>query len=62
MPASLAGLPGLAMPAGFGAGGAPMGVQLIGRPGGEAGLLALAEAYHRATRWPQTHPPEILTA
>lgn len=62
VPASLAGLPGLAMPAGFGAGGAPMGVQLIGRPGGEAGLLALAEAYHRATRWPQTHPPELPTA
>lgn len=58
IPASLAGLPGLAMPAGFSAAGLPMGVQLIGPPGGEAGLLAMAQAYHEATRWPQTCPPK----
>jgi amidase len=57
VPASLAGLPALAVPAGFGPGGLPMGLQLIGRHGGEARLLSLAEAYHRATRWPQRRPP-----
>src|SRR5690606_25658789 len=31
LPASLAGLPGLSMPAGFGEGGRPVGMQLIGR-------------------------------
>ncbi len=59
IPASLIGLPALAMPAGFGATGLPMGVQLIGRYGGDHGLLTLAQAYHRETQWPQRHPPEI---
>ncbi|WP_135505028.1 amidase [Roseovarius aestuariivivens] len=59
VPASLIGLPALAMPAGFSDAGLPMGVQLIGRPGSEARLLSLAEAYHRATRWPQTRPPVL---
>ena len=34
-----------------------MGVQLIGRHGGDKGLLELAEAYHRETDWPQRRPP-----
>ena len=59
VPASLIGLPTVAMPAGFGPDGLPMGLQLIGRPGDDAGLLRIAEAYHQATRWPQTHPPEL---
>jgi len=58
IPASLAGLPAVAVPAGFGANGLPMGVQLIGRRGGDGGLLRLAQAYHEATRWPQRHPPQ----
>jgi amidase len=47
--ASLAGLPVVAVPAGFGPGGLPMGMQLIGRPRGDRALLELAEAYDRAT-------------
>ncbi|MEO3414030.1 amidase [Roseovarius sp. CAU 1744] len=58
VPASLIGLPALALPAGFGPRGLPMGVQLIGRYGNDQGLLALAEAYHRRTLWPQKRPPE----
>ncbi len=57
IPCSLIGLPAVAMPAGFGAAGLPMGVQLIGRHGNDLGLLALAEAYHRATNWPSARPP-----
>lgn len=56
IPVSLIGLPSLAMPAGFGAGGLPCGVQMFGRRGSDARLLAMGEAYHRATEWPQKHP------
>ena len=52
VPASLAGLPALAMPAGFGACGLPMGLQLIGPRGGDGRLLRLAQAYHDVTDWP----------
>ena len=61
IPASLLGLPALAVPAGFGATGLPMGLQLIGRYGDDSGMLALADAYHRATLWPQRHPPALAT-
>ena len=58
IPASLIGLPTVAVPAGFGPDGLPMGLQLIGRQGADAALLQVAEAYHRATLWPQTCPPK----
>lgn len=58
IPASLIGLPALAVPAGFGASGLPMGLQLIGRYGNDQALLTLAETYHRETLWPQRHPPK----
>ncbi|MDN5786279.1 amidase [Pseudorhodobacter sp.] len=57
VPASLAGVPALALPAGFGDAGLPMGVQLIGRSGADAAILAMGEAYHEATDWPGQHPP-----
>ena len=56
IPASLLGLPALAVPAGFGAQGLPMGLQLIGRHGDDIGLLQLAEAWHRATPFAQRQP------
>jgi amidase len=52
VPASLLGLPVVAIPAGFGAAGLPGGMQLIGRKGDDGKLLRLAEAWHRATDWP----------
>jgi len=57
LPASLIGLPALAVPAGFGDTGLPMGVQIIGPRGGDARLLGLGAAYHGATHWPQKYPP-----
>ncbi|MCB1314037.1 MAG: amidase [Sedimentitalea sp.] len=56
VPVSLIGLPALAMPAGFGAAGLPMGLQLFGPRGGDAALLRLGAAYHAATEWPQKRP------
>ena len=57
IPAGLAGLPVLAAPAGFGAGGLPMGAQIIGPRGGDREILRLGQAYHRATDWPGRRPP-----
>jgi len=46
--ATLAGLPCIAMPVGFGEdNGLPMGVQLIGRPHGDLAVLQLARAFER---------------
>jgi amidase len=46
--ATLAGLPAISVPAGFGANGLPMGLQLIGKPQGDLALLQLAHAYEMA--------------
>ncbi len=40
--ATFAGLPCISVPAGFGANGLPMGIQLMGKPQGDADLLRLA--------------------
>ncbi|MFT3813240.1 MAG: Asp-tRNA(Asn)/Glu-tRNA(Gln) amidotransferase subunit GatA [Acidovorax sp.] len=49
LPASLAGLPGMSVPAGFGADGMPMGLQLIGNYFSEARLLNAAHRLQQAT-------------
>jgi len=49
LPASLAGLPGMSLPCGFGAGGMPVGLQLIGNYFGEARLLHAAHRFQQAT-------------
>ncbi len=49
LPASLAGLPGMSVPAGFGAGGMPVGLQLIGNYFQEGTLLHAAHAFQQAT-------------
>lgn len=57
VPVSLIGLPSLALPAGFGPGGLPMGLQLFGQSGADARILAMGQCYHMATDWPGRHPP-----
>ncbi|NBX54792.1 MAG: Asp-tRNA(Asn)/Glu-tRNA(Gln) amidotransferase subunit GatA [Betaproteobacteria bacterium] len=49
LPASLAGLPGMSIPAGFGDAGMPVGMQLIGNYLQEARLLNVAHQYQLAT-------------
>ncbi len=49
LPASLAGLPGMSVPAGSGEGGMPVGLQLIGNYFREGELLHAAHAFQQAT-------------
>jgi aspartyl-tRNA(Asn)/glutamyl-tRNA(Gln) amidotransferase subunit A len=56
LPASLAGLPGMSAPAGFGEGGLPVGLQLIGNYFDEAGVLRAAHALQQATDWHRQQP------
>jgi aspartyl-tRNA(Asn)/glutamyl-tRNA(Gln) amidotransferase subunit A len=49
LPGSLAGLPGMSHPCGFGEGGMPVGLQLIGNYFGEAKLLNAAHRFQQAT-------------
>ena len=46
--ATFAGLPAVSVPAGFSSSGLPMGLQLIGPPRGDLGLLRLAGRYEEA--------------
>jgi len=56
LPASLAGLPAMSTPAGFGAHGLPVGLQLIGNHFAEAQLLNVAHALQQATDFHQRRP------
>ena len=49
LPGSLAGLPGMSVPAGFGEEGLPVGLQLIGNYWQEGQLLHAAHAFQQAT-------------
>ena len=48
---NLAGLPGMSIPAGFGANGRPVGLQIIGNYFAEAKMLNVAHQYQLATDW-----------
>ena len=60
LPASLAGLPGMSVPAGFGAAGMPVGLQLIGNYLQEGRLLNVAHRLQQATDWHQRQPGGVL--
>ncbi len=61
LPGSLAGLPGMSVPAGFAnsaeGGGMPVGLQLIGNCFDEGTLLHAAHALQQATDWHLKEPP-----
>ncbi|MDO8376601.1 MAG: amidase family protein, partial [Aquabacterium sp.] len=63
LPASLAGLPGMSVPAGLGGSGEnagmPVGLQLIGNYFAEGQLLHAAHALQQATDWHQRAPAGI---
>jgi aspartyl-tRNA(Asn)/glutamyl-tRNA(Gln) amidotransferase subunit A len=60
---SLAGLPGMSIPCGFGRGGKnekrPVGLQIIGNYFNEAKLLNVAHQYQQATDWHKRQPEGI---
>ncbi|HUW49869.1 MAG TPA: Asp-tRNA(Asn)/Glu-tRNA(Gln) amidotransferase subunit GatA [Sulfuricella sp.] len=54
---NLAGLPGMSVPAGFGANGRPVGLQIIGNYFSEAKMLNVAHQYQQTTDWHTRMPP-----
>lgn len=57
--ATFAGLPCISVPVGFGNGGLPMGMQLIGPPRGDLALLQVAGVYEQAAQPVLQVRPEI---
>jgi amidase len=55
--ANVTGLPAITLPIHVTDDGLPMGVQLVGRPGGEATLFALGAQLERRIGWHHRHPP-----
>ncbi|MFC8010444.1 amidase [Streptomyces cinereoruber] len=56
-PFNITGQPAVSLPAGRTPGGLPVGIQMVGAPGGEARLLAVAAAFERALPWADERPP-----
>ena len=59
LPGSLAGLPGMSVPVGFGAEHMPVGMQLIGNYLSESRLLNVAHRFQQATDWHTAKPQGI---
>jgi len=58
---TMSGCPSLAVPAGFGPQGLPMGLQIIAPVREDMACLQLGFAYDAETRWTQRRPPPLLT-
>jgi amidase len=56
--ANVTGLPAITLPVYQTPEGIPMGVQLIGRPGGEHVLLAIGAQLERRLQWQRRHPSQ----
>jgi len=55
LPANIAGIPGLSIPAGF-CNGLPTGIQILGKPFSEEMIFRIAHAYEQATEWHKQRP------
>jgi len=53
-PANFSGAPAVSVLAGWTTAGLPVGLQLVGPPGADARVLAVARAYERAAGWERT--------
>lgn len=60
--ANVVGLPALSFPCGFSSSDLPVGLQLFGRPFGEATLFRVAHSYQQATDWHSRRPEPHLQA
>jgi aspartyl-tRNA(Asn)/glutamyl-tRNA(Gln) amidotransferase subunit A len=57
MPFNATGQPAISLPCGFDGLGLPIGIQIVGRPYGEARICRIAHAYERAAGWVDRRPP-----
>jgi Asp-tRNA(Asn)/Glu-tRNA(Gln) amidotransferase A subunit family amidase len=55
-PFNSTGQPAISVPNGFNAVGLPIGLQIVGRPADEAGIIALAAVFEEARPWRDRHP------
>jgi aspartyl-tRNA(Asn)/glutamyl-tRNA(Gln) amidotransferase subunit A len=56
MPFNVAGYPAMSICSGFGAGGLPVAIQLVGKPFQEAAVLRVADAFEKATPFRDRRP------
>ncbi len=56
-PFNVFGLPAISVPCGFSTSGLPIGLQIVGAPGSEGVVLAMANAYEKRIAWHQKPPP-----
>ena len=54
---NLSSAPAVSVPCGFGSQDLPIGLQVGGRPGGDATILKVAHAYEQSTSWHTMKPP-----
>ena len=58
-PFNFSGLPAVSLPLGMSKGGVPIGVQLVGRYGDEAAILAASTQLEQAMPWKDRMPPGV---
>ncbi len=56
MPFNVAGYPAISVCSGFGEGGLPVAIQLVGKPFQEATVLRIADAFEKATEFRNKRP------
>ena len=57
LPANIAGIPGISVPAGLSDDGLPIGFQILSKPLGEPTLFRIAHAFEQASGWNGKRPP-----